>query len=256
MTEATRWTAVVLAGERPTGDPMARAAGVASKALLPVGGEPMLARPVRALLGSGVIGEVRVLAQQPEPLADVLPQGIKLERSRRTIAETLDGICTDPTTRWPILVTTADHALLDEEMIREFVASSRNVDVAVGFVERGPLLARFPDAQRTWLKFRGGAYSGANLFALTSPKAAAAIHRWRAVEEDRKKGWRVVAQLGLLLMVGAVLRLRTIHQSAQALGRKLGLRMRVVELSNPLAAVDVDKPADLALVEAILAGRA
>ena len=256
MTDAARWTAVVLAGDRKSGDPMARAAGVPSKALLSVGGRAMVSRPVQALLASGVIAEVRVLAQRPQLLAAVLPDEVRLESSRRTIAETLDAICRDPEIRWPILVTTADHALLDAEMIREFVIASRGADVAVGFVERASLLARFPDAQRTWLKFRGGAYSGANLFALTSPRAAAAIHRWRAVEEDRKKGWRVVAQFGLLLMVGAVLRLRTIHQSAQALGSKLGLRLRVVELSNPLAAVDVDKPADLMLVEAILAGQA
>lgn len=256
MTRTHRWTALVLAGERPGGDPMARAAGVALKALLPVAGQPMVLRPVKALLASGVIDEVRVLTQHPEQLATVLPEGVRVQQSRRTIAETLAEVCADPAAQWPILVTTADHALLDEAMVREFVAASRGVDVAVGFVERDPLLARFPEAQRTWLKFRGGAYSGANLFALTSPRAVTAIERWRAVEEDRKKGWRVVAQLGLVLMMGAVLRLRTIHQSAQGLGRKLGIRMRVVELSDPVAAVDVDKPADLELVEAILAGRA
>lgn len=256
MSDRQRWTALVLAGERPGGDPMARAAGVPLKALLPVGGEPMVLRPVRALLASGLVGEVRVLAQEPERLVPVLPEGVRPQRSSGSIAATLAAVCEDPGTRWPVLVTTADHALLDAEMIREFVAGTGEADVAVGFVARRPLLARFPEAQRTWLKFRGEGYSGANLFALTSPRAGAAIERWRAVEQDRKKGWRVVAQLGLPLMLGAVLRLRTIHQTADDLGRKLGIRMRVVELSDPVAAVDVDKPADLELVERILAGRA
>ena len=40
------------------------------------------------------------------------------------------------------------------------------------------------------------------------------------------------------------------------LGCKLGLDLRAVEMRDPLAAVDVDKPADHELVEAILAGRA
>jgi hypothetical protein len=39
-------------------------------------------------------------------------------------------------------------------------------------------------------------------------------------------------------------------------GRRLGLNARAVVLSNPLAAVDVDKPVDHAIVEAILAGKA
>ena len=256
MSEGQRWTALVLAGERPGGDPMARAAGVPLKALLPVGGEPMVLRPVRALLESGVVGDVRALAQEPERLSAVLPEGVRVEQSAGSIAETIARVCADPATRWPVLVTTADHALLDAAMVREFFKNAGGADVAVGMVERRPLLARFPQAQRTWLKFRGGAYSGANLFALASPNALAAVEQWRAVEQDRKKGWRVVAQLGLPLLLGAVLRLRSIHQTADSLGRRLGLRLRVVVLSNPIAAVDVDKPADLELVEAILAGRA
>lgn len=256
MTGGQRWTALVLAGERPGGDPMARAAGVPLKALLPVAGEPMVLRPVRALLASELIGEVRVLAQQPERLTAVLPPGVRAAPSLGTIAETLAAICADPDTRWPLLVTTADHALLSEAMVSEFLRGAAGADVAVGVVERRPLLRRFPDAQRTWLSFRGGAYSGANLFALTSPCAAAATEQWRAVEQDRKKGWRVVAQFGWPLLLGAVLRVRSVQETADRLGRKLGLRIRVVELSDSLAGIDVDKRADLELVEAILAGRA
>ena len=256
MSEAPRWTALLLAGERPGGDAMARAAGVPLKALLPVGGEPMVLRPIRALLASAPIGMVRVLTQDPERLSSMLPREVTVERSQDTIATTLARICADPATRFPVLVTTADHALLDRHMIEEFIGAATGADVAVAFVEQRPLLARFPNAQRTWLKFRDGAYSGANLFALGSPRALAAIELWRAVEQDRKKGWRVVAQLGLPLLLGAVLRLRSIHQTAESLGRRLGIRTRVVELSDPVAAIDVDKPSDLELVEAILAGRA
>ena len=42
----------------------------------------------------------------------------------------------------------------------------------------------------------------------------------------------------------------------RAIGRKLGIDIRIVEMSNPLAAIDVDKPADHMLVEDIIAGRA
>ena len=254
MSAEQGWTALVLAGSRPGVDPFAEAHGAAVKALIPVAGEPMVVHPVRALLASPQVRDVRVLSQRPDLLEPVLPADARLQHSvsSGTIAETLLAICGDPETPWPLLVTTADHVLLDAE----FTRASAGADVAVALVERRPLLARFPDAQRTWLKFRGGAYSGANLFALTSPRARAAIAQWRAVEQDRKKGWRVVAQFGLPLLLGAVLRLRTIHQTAAALGRKLGLTLRAIELRNPIAAVDVDKQADLELVERILAGQA
>jgi len=48
----------------------------------------------------------------------------------------------------------------------------------------------------------------------------------------------------------------TAHLQSKRIGRKLGLSIRAVELSDPLAAVDVDKPADHELVTAILEGRA
>jgi len=57
-------------------------------------------------------------------------------------------------------------------------------------------------------------------------------------------------------LAGALLRVRTLDQTLAAIGRKLGLDIRKVELENPLAAVDVDKPSDHELVTAILEGRA
>jgi len=252
------WTAVVLAGSRPGRDAFAEQFGTDLKALIPVAGEPMVRRPVRALLESRNIGRILVLSQAPERISAELPKDSRLvvKESQGTIAETIENLILSHTTDFPLLVTTADHALLDPQMIAEFIAKAEGADVAVGVVERRSLLARLPQTKRTWLAFRGGAYSGANLFAFGSIKALAAIEQWRSVEQDRKKGWRVLGALGPALLLGAVLRLRTLDQSIAALGRRLGLTARAVVLSNPLAAVDVDKPVDHAIVETVLAGKA
>ena len=252
------WTALVLAGSRPGRDEFAESHGTDLKALIPVGGVPMVARPVAALLAAPEVDAVRVLAQQPERIAAVLPvhEKLSVEASGATIAATIEAILADPATRFPLLVTTADHALLDEAMIADFCAAAAGAGVAIGLVERRALDARLLQTKRTWIKFRGGAYSGANLFALGSRDAAKAVALWRSVEQDRKKGWRMVAALGPALLLGSVLRLRTLDQTLTSIGRKLGLTIRKVELANPLAAVDVDKPADHALVSAILEGRA
>ena len=252
------WTAIVLAGSRPGTDPFAAGHGVDLKALIPVGGVPMVARPVAALLQSAEVERVIVLAQQPDRIKAVLPDDARLsvEPSAGTIAATLDAILADPATRYPLLVTTADHALLDPAIVADFCAKAGGADVAVGLVERRSLIARLPETQRTWLSFRGGAYSGANLFAFGSDRAAKAVALWKSVEQDRKKGWRMIAALGPALLLGAVLRLRTLDQTLAAVGKRIGIDIRKVELSNPLAAVDVDKDADHALVSAILEGSA
>jgi GTP:adenosylcobinamide-phosphate guanylyltransferase len=250
-------TAVVMAGSRPGGDPFARAHGTDLKPLIPVAGEPMVRRPVTALLASEGVARVLVLSQQPERIGAVLPADPRLTvaRSSDTIATTVLGLIDDPATQWPLLVTTADHALLTAAMVDEFVTKAEGADLAIGVVEQGTLQQHLPQSKRTWVRFRGGAYTGANLFLLGSPKVRPAIELWRSVEQDRKKGWRLLAVFGPAVLLGAALRLRSLEETVTALGRKLGLTVCAAQLGDPLAAVDVDKEEDLALAESILAGR-
>ena len=252
-----KYTAIVLAGSRPGRDAFAEAYGTDLKALIPVAGEPMVRRPVQTLLSAEDIGDVIVLSQEPERIAQALPADprVSVRKSDATIAATMLELCLDKQTQWPLLVTTADHALLDVETVDEFCAYAEG-DIAIGVVESRVLLKRFPDAKRTWLKFRGGSYTGANLFALRTPKAAAAIELWRSVENERKKGWRVVSLLGPFVLLGTLMRLLTIDAALRHIGRKIGLEVSAVRLSNPVAGVDVDKASDHDLAEAIIAGRA
>jgi GTP:adenosylcobinamide-phosphate guanylyltransferase len=253
-----KFTAIVLAGSRPGRDAFAEQFGTDLKALIPVGGEPMVRRPVRALLESRSIGQVIVLSQTPDRIANVVPNDprIAFRESGGTIAETMLGLLNDAAIQWPLLVTTADHALLDPPTIEEFAHGASGADIAIGVVERANLLHRLPDTQRTWLKFRGGAYTGANLFALKSPAVRPAIELWRSVEQDRKKAWRVISLLGPVVLLCVALRLVSLDEVLAQLGGRLGLALKAVRLPNPLAGVDVDKPADHTLVEAILAGKA
>lgn len=252
------FSALVLAGSRPGPDAFAQGFGTDLKALIPVAGEPMVLHPVRALLESTEIGKILVLAQQPDRIAPVLPRDDRLEvrESQGTIAETMLNLIGNCHLEWPLLVTTADHALLKASMIDEFCSLARGADVTVGVVRRGPLMRRLPETRRTWLKFRGGAYTGANLFALASPSVRPAIELWRSVEQDRKKAWRIIATLGPGVLLSAALRLVSLDEVLAQLGGRLGLRLRAVRLSNPLAGVDVDNAKDHELVEAILAGKA
>ena len=252
------YTAVVLAGSRPGRDHFAEQFGTDIKALIAVAGEPMIRRPVRALLASRNVSRVIIMSQAPDRIENVVPKDrrISIRPSLATIAETMLQLLDEPTVKWPLLVTTADHALLDTATVDEFATAARAADIAIGVVDKANLLARLPSTERTWLKFRGGAYTGANLFALKCAAVRPAIELWRSVEQDRKKAWRVTSLLGPAMLLCVVLRLVSIDDVLSRLGGRLRLRMKAVKLSNPLAGVDVDKPADHTLVEAILAGKA
>ena len=251
-------TAIVLAGSRPGGDPLAIHFGADLKALIPVAGEPMVRRPLRALLASDSIGEVIVVARASDRIRAVLPNDprIQVRESGATIAATILSLVGDRTLQWPLLVTTADHALLDTGMIDQFCGDARSADIAIAVVERTNLLRRLPQSRRTWIKFRGGAYTGANLFVLTSRKVIPAIELWRSVEQDRKKSWRLISLAGPAVMFGAAVRLLSLDQVLARLGRKLSIQMTAVRMDDPLAGVDVDKLEDHSLAEAILSGHA
>ena len=256
--DGRRITALLLAGRRPGVDALAATRGETLKALIPVAGVPMVARVVTTLLATEAIGAIRVMTQDVDPIAAMLPpdRRIAFLRSGDGIARSIAAALASGEAPFPLFVTTADHALLTPATIAEFLLGAAGADVAVGMVERQIVEARFPQTKRTWLRFKGGDWSGANLFYFAGPAALPVIEAWASVEQDRKKGWKLIAKFGLGLLLRALTRTITIHDAVARAGRKLGATVRIVGLSDPLAAVDVDKIADLELAEAVLEGRA
>jgi GTP:adenosylcobinamide-phosphate guanylyltransferase len=254
------WTALVLAGQRPGVDPLAAAFGREAKALIPVAGEPMLSRVLDALAKTPEVVRIIVLAQNaPALLADPAlvwiadDDRIEARVSGRTISGSVLVAVSDPAIGLPVLVTTADNVMLTPATVTEFIAGAGTSDVSVAMVERGNLEAAVGPNRRTWLAFRGGAYTGANLFALTGPGANNALRFWETVEQDRKSVLRLAAHFGPVLMAKLLARRMTLHAALAAAGAKLGASVAPVLLSDGRMGVDVDKVEDHALAERLLA---
>ncbi len=262
---ANKWTALVLAGQRPGIDELAAANGQVFKALIQVAGQSMLSRVIATLDGCPRIGRIVIAAQSPEALlvgdTAKLPENpkIRLMASCDGIAASIAKIAGSEIAPWPVLVTTADHALLTPEMVEEFLdaceGDAREADLVIAFGERRIVEAGYPNTTRTWLKFSGGHYSGANLFALRNAKVRTALELWSGVEQDRKKGLAVISQFGPWLLLRAMTRTITFPQALTKAGRRLGLAAKPIVMSQAEAVIDVDKPADLVLAEAILRER-
>lgn len=244
-------SALILAGSRPGApDPLALAERVAHKALVEVGGEPMLARVVTALRGAG-IGRIAVSASDSAVIAvaegmgcEVLPTGKGPSASVAIGLEVLGA---------PLLVTTADHALLRPEWISDFVRdTAMDSDVAVLLARREAIEAAVPGSRRTYLRFADGQWSGCNLFLLAKPRAGAAIETWKMVEADRKRPWRIAARLGPGILLSYALGRLTLAEAIARLGRRIGVTASLVAARDGLAAVDVDKVQDLIDVRQIL----
>ncbi len=253
-------TALVLAAQRPD-DPLARLAPEGHKCLLPIQGRAMIERVVAALLATGRVRRVAVSIDRPEVLSEVPGFQALINKGRLLVvasAETPATSVLDAVKQldgaFPLLITTGDHALLSPGMIRRFcaAAAASEGEVAAGLVARRTLKAAFPQSRRTYLNFRDGGYSGANLFYLRSAAALSAIDFWRRVERERKKPWRIAKAFGPGLLAAYLLRLLTLKGALRRISRQLGCPAAPVVLEEAEAAVDVDKPADLELVEAIL----
>ena len=245
--------ALVLAGSRPGAvDPVAAAEGVSHKALVDVAGMPMLARVLHALRAAG-IEHIAVSADAPEVLSLAYAlSAIPVPPGAGPSASVGTGFATMGT---PLLVTTADHALLRPEWITDFVSDTPpEADVAVLLARRALVEAALPGTKRTWLRFADGGWSGCNLFLLNTAKADAAIETWKAVEAERKRPWKIAARLGAGTLASYLTGRLTIEEAIVRLGRKVGLDAAVVAARDGLAAVDVDKPGDLVQVRQILAG--
>lgn len=249
---AAGMAALVLAGQRPEGDPMAAAAGIALKALLPVAGKPMLERVLEALRAAPSIGRIAVSIPDPATLA-----GRDAEAVPTAASPSLSVLAALEHLPPPVLVTTADHALLTPAIIEAFLAGAEAIDadLVVGVVERRHIEAVVPETCRTYWRFRDGAYSGANLFHLRNEQALAAIAFWRRAESERKRPWRIAGTFGPGLLLGYLLRRFTLAEALRRASAVVGCRVAALVLPHGEAAIDIDKPADLVLVERLLKAR-
>jgi GTP:adenosylcobinamide-phosphate guanylyltransferase len=249
---------LLTAGRRPGIDPLAAHFGIDDKALIPVAGEAMLSRVARTLVSHPQVARVTILAQEPERLVKAIAwmnghPKIATRAGGASLGEAIMGSLAEQPGDFPFLLTTADNALLDHAMIDTFLAGAQGYDIAVGMVEQRVMQARYPESRRTWLRFRGGAWSGANLYWFGTPRAEKLIAIWRGVEQQRKKGRAIVGAFGLPMLIAVGLRLLTIHAAVARVGRRFGLDARIVPLPFAEACIDVDKPDDHALVERIIA---
>ncbi|WP_367160297.1 nucleotidyltransferase family protein [Kozakia baliensis] len=242
---------LVLAGSRDGAqDPLARLGGVAHKALLPVVGTPMILRVLNTLRATPGLGPMAVSIENPDAIRPLIGDAMILPTAKGpsgSVAIALERLGA------PLLVTTADHPLLRTEWIAQFLMGAEGkCDLAVAVANRTVIERDVPGTKRTYIRLRELQFSGCNLFWLGTIKARRVVELWQKLERDRKKPWRMAATLGWGILLRAVTGRLTRDALYRRIKKLTGAKVLLIELSDGRAAVDVDKPSDLALVEKIL----
>jgi hypothetical protein len=154
----------------------------------------------------------------------------------------------------PVLLTTADHALLTSQIVDFFCDQARRCgcDLAVGLTRYKSVREAFPETRRTAIKFNDDAYSGCNLFGFLNQRSHRAAAFWRRIEQERKKPLRVMRALGWWSVLQYVLGQLSLAQGLERLSTKIDIHVRAVLLPFPQAAVDVDSADDWHFVQQLV----
>ena len=254
---------MLLAGSRAGTDPVAMAAGVLHKGLVQIAGKPMISHVVATLRAMPEIRRIILVCDHPGTLrtadevacgeaAGVIIMALAGASPARSIAQLFDLPDFVP----PVLVATADAPLLTPAMLRHFWnAGPAEAAIAAAVTPGAGVQARFPESKRTFLKFREGEFCGCNLFAIASTDARRVVEFWQRLEDHRKRPLRMAAALGPRIVLAYLTRQLSLARVEHFISGQTGAMAAIVPIPFPEAAVDVDKPEDIPVVERVLAER-
>ena len=258
-------TALVLAGDRGGVDEVARVSGVPCKALAPVAGIPMIMRVLGALQACARVDSIVVCGPGPAAV-ESCPQlreflnsdGAAWIAAGSDLAGSVNAGLAEIDPGALVLVTGADHALLDAGILDHFLdgAAGSGADVNVGLVDYGLVEAAYPGVRRTVLKFSEGGFCGCNLYALDGARARDMVALWQRTQAYRKQPWRVILGLfGFSALVRYACGRLGRRQARAAVLKTTGVSVDFIGIPFAHAGIDVDTVADLELAEKILASR-
>lgn len=253
---------IVLAAQRKNLlDPLAANFGMTHKCLVPLRNRPLIAHVIDVLATHPLVGAIAVSVETeafaqiagalPDDARDIAP--IYLHASQDNLADSV--IAAAEGHDGPLLITTADNALLTHSSIDAMLDALQNSDVAIAMAPRHAVLDAHPSGQRRFYRFRDDEYSNCNLYGMATAKALGAAEIFRGGGQFAKKAHRLVAAFGFLNLLLLRLRLISLHQAMRRISVRLGLSISPVILHDGSQAIDVDNDRTYHIVEQILTAR-
>jgi len=246
--------AVILAGgDGEVIDPTQR-----FKGLVMIAGRPLVEWVVDAFRSAERVGEIAVVIPTAENLGGWVDRVDKLVVSNRDFMDNaIAGAAAFRTDR-PVLVATGDIPLLSGPAIDAFIEAglATGAEFVYPLVRQASIEAAYPGGQRTYFKLKSGRYTGGNAMLVDPKLMPPARDLGQRLFNDRKNAVALVRVAGLGFVVKFVLGRLEPEDLADKIRDLLGGTGAAVVLDDPSIAMDVDKPADLELVQGLLRARA
>lgn len=257
-------TAMILAGKRAgVLDPLAAAAGVAQKCVVPVGGKPMIEHTVTAIAACDAIGAIRVVAHEPDEIATIPIVAKLIEEGRLTFQEgafnLVDSVVTAAQgAEFPILITTADNCLVTPAGYSEFITKARDagVEAASAMARKQDVQAADPHGQSRFYKFSDGEFSNCNMYWIGSHKALSAAEIFRNGGQFVKFPKRIAKAFGVMNLIRFYFGIGSREKLFAQVSRRFGFKLAPIIMSKGEYAIDVDNERTFDVTEKLLARRA
>lgn len=242
--------AVVLAARANTG----RLACVSDEALeanIDIGGKPMLGYVLSVLEQSPNIARIVVVGPQ-DGLAGYKTDKVSIAEPGKDLIDNVRIGLRQVATEF-VLVASSDIPLLTAEALEAFLeeAKASRADFVYSVSTKEDCERKYPGVRRTYVKVRGVAFTGGNLFFV---RRSIANKVWPVLEkmiEYRKSPLKMARFFGLGFVARIFLGLAGVPEIEEYVSKLLGIKCKAV-VSAPEISVDVDKPQDLELVRGIL----
>lgn len=254
-----RLNIVILTGGREGHKQLLAGTGLANKALLPVGGRPMVCSVFEAAAATRYKTQMFISTGDPDIMNlemtkpfTVLPSEDNAVQSFLRSLERVPG-------EDHVLFISGDHPLLTPEMIEHFVDESlrRELDFAIAVVSRKLVQRDYPQSRRTYLPVRGDGISGANMYLVHKKRFTQAnVDFMEAIDRNRKQHWKSIFLMDPITIIQGLLRMLDAKELVERGSRKMGCKTSVVMMPWAECCMDVDKVSDKVLAEQILSRRA
>ena len=237
-------------------DKLALAEGVADKAMLPVGGCPMIDWMLAALAAAHRVGEVTVIADEGSPLNDHLAGRVTVAHPQGpSFLDSIEAGMARYADQPRVLVCTGDIPLATGDHIDEFLGRCElepSAELCYSIIRADVCEKQLPGGRRTTVKLREGVFTGGNIVTMSPAFLAREKQRFAEVFALRKSPLKLCRLLGW----GFVIRLALGRAALPAIVQraKAVLNCEVAAVESPYASIgfDVDKPEDLTIVKAKL----
>jgi molybdopterin-guanine dinucleotide biosynthesis protein A len=228
-----------------------------NKALLPIGGRPMIDYVIEALRGCPEVGRIVLVgdaalqkACQSSGLIPAAPGDSPLG----SLANGAAALETAAAADW-VLSCTGDIPFLTAGAVSGFLGQCgrREADFYYPITSRQEAETRFPGVRRTYARLRDGVFTGGNLFLVRRSSLGELLPKAGDFIRLRKKPLALARLVGPGFLFAYLFGFLTIAMAERRVSALVGCRGAAVIGDYPEIGVDVDKLSDLDLARRLLA---